>query len=152
MERDINTIVCQSALSGALRPEQVAGFAIAYSEAKRLAFKAYERRRKSKVHITPTELRRNVRYWAKLIEEENKRYREEDTEKYRFPFGEIPKAMESFYQEFGQMDPDTAMRILHMINPFSDGNTRLRYLVWCLSQTLRRGEWPNEKYPQMFPD
>ncbi len=159
-ETDIFLVKKQCEIQSATSKEQIEGFAIAYSGAKKLA--ANEDKLNQ---LNSEDVEALILEWAVLIEKRNEKgYRKVpvtfqngskalDAEK-------IPQAIKGFCQGFESFlkDPTEDERLntallyteFEKIHPLEDGNGRLGDILWKILETKKNGNWPEELPPNIF--
>lgn len=154
-EKDRDLIIKQCQNQGATSLEQVAGFALAYADAKEMA---------SHEELTPAlagseryeALMEKILEWAKLVEPRNgKGYRLTPAS---FRNGRtalhpeiVPRAMWGFCMKYADYPgtPEEMFKEFEEIHPFEDGNGRVGHLLWAVMVKYRTGTWPETFPPEI---
>lgn len=151
-ENDLGLILVQCARQKATRPKDIAGFALAYADAKHLCMETV------RSGVTKREIKALILYWGELVDCRNR-------EGWRhvpvtFANGRsglapslIPRAMETFCTSFAKCIFRTrtdAYKEFEEIHPFLDGNGRVGHILYALYSHIQQKTWPSEPPPDIF--
>lgn len=160
-EQDRKLIIQQCRNQHATAPEQIAGFALAYADAKWMS----EVFARSGDKCLPDEIKGfkaltdfildKILGWAAMIEPRNaKGYRRTPVVFLNGNAGIHPdlieRAMENLFSpDRPHLKPEVAYREFEKIHPFEDGNGRVGHLLWAIKTRAQTGKWPEALPPEI---
>ncbi len=151
--KDIELIVAQCTNQKATRPEDIAGFALAYADAKITCITGSVR-----LFMDTEEVKNFILFWGELVDSRN-------SNGWRctpviFANGKrglspdlMPRAMEAFCASFANgkfFTASDAYKEFEEIHPFLDGNGRVGHILWAVYSFYKNGKWPMELPPNIF--
>lgn len=159
-DEDLILIHRQCEIQNATSPEQIQGFTLAYSEAKKMA----EDQEKLSL-LKAEELETLIMKWATTIEPRNQKGFRMVPATFANASSaleavKIPRAIQNFcqaYQSFledptedERMNTTSLYKEFEEIHPFEDGNGRLGDLLWKLLESRKNSKWPMQLPPDVF--
>lgn len=160
-QKDVEVVLQQCENQSAFSNRDVAGFALAYADAKFFARKYGDQWTKTggslSELLTSELLEENILQWAGLIHDRNKEgYRKvpvsfKDTSLAIAP-ALIPRAMRNLCQAMVNdnfTNAEAVYREFETIHPFIDGNGRVGHLLWVLAHFHLTLGWPDTLPPDL---
>lgn len=150
---DLKLIVLQCEHQQDTTPEAVAGFALAYVDAKSTTWKEL---------ALPETVEEKIIEWGRIIKPKENKF---GWRNIPVRIGNstppdpqlVPRMMENFSEKYwhavvrhDELRPDNLYKEFEEIHPFRDGNGRAGHLLWAIAKRELEGEWPMTLPPDLW--